>query len=371
MILLIVIGCVIFTGIVFMGLVNRVRYESALTARNSVNEMMYQVASSIGRITIRKLQNDFVNMDKKAPDSLMDAIFKNKPYQKKLFTSVICSLDVVKNLLDTKEYKHSRGNMAVTSVLCTANFANDFKEKNPPGAKIPAGQDFERRGKLFVEVTVTYAGFQKKCTVNKPFIVPRLLPAPYFKFTLFSRNGATLPQTTANRMKMIADDGKVTDPDPPLILFNRLVDPPTAPPLYDFTANLTSIANNRFVGNSQILEESGWVYLGGSGSSKDTFDNTGFLTLNDCPGLLGPHEQKFMGEGFHHYFSTDSFGWLWAEDFTNSVNSGNPGSSISLAYVDFGFYTGQKNQKNSIGSYLFEPPGYDGIYKIYKNKFKH
>ncbi len=372
-VLLLVIGCLIFTSIIFASMVQRVRHESALTARNSVNEAMYQIASAIGRITMRKLARDFSAMDDSVEDKLIDAIFQGKTFKNKDYTTTIRNLDVVKALLARDEYKHTKGNLAIDKVLCTAEFEAAGFRPEIPGLNIQ--NDFEKRGNIAVEVTVSYSNYIKKCTIKKPFFVVRLLPTPFWKFTLFASRGASVPQRDVNRLANVGDDGK--SDALPLVCFNRLLDD-KSPNQADLDFFNVFVDPNTILPSSQALEESGWIYLGGFGQANDNWKDTknpgnpncmNNLALNVVAGGNGPFDAGYYGEGFHCYFTNESFGWLCADDYSTAINQLNGADkSVSLAYNDFGFFTGQKTAQFG-GKYLFETPGQPGLYSGLQQKY--
>ncbi|HNV72066.1 MAG TPA: hypothetical protein PKO06_20335, partial [Candidatus Ozemobacteraceae bacterium] len=235
--------------------------------------------------------------------------------------------------------------------------------------------DFEKRGNIVVEVTVSYTNYIKKCTIKKPFFVVRLLPAPFWKFTLFASRGASVAQSDVNRLAEVADDGKTTGA-PPLILFNRLLNDKSANQA-DLDFFNVFVDPNTILPNSQALEESGWVYLGGFGKSNDNWKdskNTGDpnslnnLTLNVLSGTNGPFDQGYYGEGFHYFFTNESFGWLCADDYSAAINQLNGADkSVSVAYNDFGFFKGQRTAKFGPSGQeqdLFKP-----LYDALKTKF--
>lgn len=81
MIMIIVAGVLLVITIFFTSLIGRVRHENAITNRVSVNERLYQIASAVGRLAVRKLQKDFETNNEKDPDfgrKIIKAAFANQ-----------------------------------------------------------------------------------------------------------------------------------------------------------------------------------------------------------------------------------------------------------------------------------------------------
>ncbi|MBI3039727.1 hypothetical protein HYY75_11905 [bacterium] len=337
-VLIIVIGCLIFTMILFASLVNRVRHESQLTMKSSHNEQLYQLASAIGRIAIRKLASDIKTRDENVAE-IFQAIFNpsGKQIKKKPFKESIEKLDVISELKSM--YKHQKGDLKIEDVSLSIDLDSSFPPEFP-GLE-PA--KFERDGSLDVEVRVSYAGYERKFIVRKQFLLTHLLAPPFYKFTLFSHQGANLSQSEANRLEDVTDMGKVNDSKPPLVLFNRRIkdSSPDQKSLDFCNPQVFNVEKNSFSRN-------GWVYLGGNGRSPPN----GNLTLNIVPGAEKQVSQNFFGEIFHLYYSDLSNGWLEETNWTEWLKEGNkfPSAFIGPEYfiiceVNYGFYTAMKGHR--------------------------
>jgi hypothetical protein len=73
MLMVLVVGALVFSMIIFMSLIDRVRQESSITNRVSNSEKLYQIASAVGRIAVRKLQKDFETRDPDFCQKIIDA----------------------------------------------------------------------------------------------------------------------------------------------------------------------------------------------------------------------------------------------------------------------------------------------------------
>ncbi|MBF0406749.1 MAG: hypothetical protein HQM10_05325 [Candidatus Riflebacteria bacterium] len=349
MILLIVIGCLVFTTIVFSSMINRVRHESGLTARNSINEDLYQLALAIGRLTVRKLSKEIQNKNVDQKD-IYDAIFNGTPVKDKAYTS-IDYLDVMAKL--RTRYIDLKSEVTLSVEFDPQGF--NTTSTTPGTTSIPdlTQPTLERKGSITVKVTVTAKKHKKSCKLIKQFFVVRLLPAPFHKFTLYCTYGADLKQSEVNRLQKFADDGKLSDADPPLVLFNRPID--LSKGEFDFT-NLSSFRGNF---KPKDLPQSGWVYLGGDGQSKISSSNPDkYLVLNICSGEKsgGTISQKYFGEAFHFFYEDGSKGWLGTPEWSTWMASTKPtlNGKMIMTFVDYGLYEDMFTNKTAFnGQPLF------------------
>ncbi|EKD81347.1 MAG: hypothetical protein ACD_39C01851G0001, partial [uncultured bacterium] len=234
MIMIIVAGVLFFLTIVFTSLVSRVRHESAVTNRVSVNERLYQIASAVGRLAVRKLQKDFETRDPDFGQKIVNAAFSNQTglLAEVDYTSRVKSLDVTKEIMNRfKKEWGDRGEVDFT-VSYIANLGDKFPFKAPlPGLE---NSPYERKGYIDILVRVTHLGIEKTCRIRKEFLLCRLLAPPFYRFTLFSHRGAspgtshdeTMIHKVANQT-FNKDDGKldtsISDGRRPMTCINRLV----------------------------------------------------------------------------------------------------------------------------------------------------
>ncbi len=368
MVLVVVVGCLFFVTLIFAALVNRVRHESSLTSRASINERLYQLASAIGRVAVKKLERDIKDRDQDFGKKIIDAVFNNTTgvITEKNYTSTIVNLDVVKAIIDSfqKKWGDLKVEVEYTVSLDPPNF--------PPFMPNLEASPFERSGRFEFVVTCTFKkgySYAKKCKIVKEFFIPRLLAPPFHKFTLFALKGAKLNPSTVNRIANIDEDGKVSDSNPPLILFNkRIKDDRPGQTGLDFT--LTRPGN--IVRDASSYLQNGWIYLGEEGNSAGRNKTGKYLILNVCAGAKGANPgggSKEYGEFFHFYFDSNSQGWQnpieWNQWLDNKLGAAN-GQKVLFVFVDYGHYTGLKNLKFPPGTGL---PLFQGAVDSYEGSF--
>ncbi|MBF0546461.1 MAG: hypothetical protein HQM08_18590 [Candidatus Riflebacteria bacterium] len=365
MILLVVIGCLIFVSIIFASLINRVRHESSLTNRNSINEDLYQLALSIGRLTLKKLSREIENKNNDQKE-INDAIFNGTSIKDKEYES-IDYLDVITKLKE--RYPDLSSKVLLSVDFDPQGFQSTSAPSSPTGTSAGTAGPYtfpdlvqpplERKGTITVKVTVTAKRNRKSCKLIKQFLVVRLLPGPYHKFTLYCSYGADLKQSDVNRLTQVADDGKISDNDPPLVLFNRPVD--LSKQDFDFTNTAA------FSLDPKMLVQSGWIYLGGDGQSKINSSNPDrFLILNVCSGekTAGTIAQKYFGEAYHFFFDNSSNGWLGSQEWSQWIASAKPNLNgrMLMTFVDYGLYADMFTAKTSFN----QRPIFSKALEIYK-----
>ncbi|MFZ2955526.1 MAG: hypothetical protein WA705_01320 [Candidatus Ozemobacteraceae bacterium] len=331
MVLLIVIGCLVFTMIVFASMIDRVHRESRLTARNSVNENLYQLASAIGRLTIRKLQRKIENVDKTTDKDIYDAIFAGTALKNITFSDVD-GLDVILKLKERYKDLDSK-------VKYSLEFDGGFTFQSGQDIAGLEAAPMERQGSIVVEVTVTANRHSKTCKMIKRFFLVRLLPAPFHKFTLFVTRGAEIPQNIVNSLDNIGDDGKCTDSRPPLVIVNCSTDSLSDKNRINFSTNLS---NANFINQKDPILN-GWIYLGGEGTPRTGLPSDRNLVLNCCSGDKGPIDSGYVGEGFHFYYESTSNGWLgsaqWCDWLNRSQYLKSSAGQVMMTFVDYGFFS--------------------------------
>ncbi|OGK08130.1 MAG: hypothetical protein A2W80_03090 [Candidatus Riflebacteria bacterium GWC2_50_8] len=360
MLMVIVAGVLFFLTIVFTSLVSRVRHESAVTNRVSVNERLYQIASAVGRLAVRKLQKDFETRDPDFGQKIMNSAFSDQTglLEEVDYTSRINSLDVTREIMErfTKEWGN-HGNVKF-KVSYIANLGDKFPFSAP--IKGLENSPYERKGYIDILVRVTHLDIEKTCRIRKEFLLCRLLAPPFYRFTLFSHRGAS-PTTSRdeNLINKVAnqtfnkDDGKLdgsaSDGRRPMICFNRLIRVKNKRENVEGLDFRFNRADNivKDIDGAPSFVKSGWIYLGGEGPSMDSQKNKGNLILNI---LAGAHDDRLpkasFGEYFHFYFNQNSAGWLiskdWTEWFDQRIDNNNQGeaSRLMVAFVDYGYYKG-------------------------------
>ncbi len=357
MIMIIVAGVLFFVTIIFTSLVSRVRHENAITNRVSVNERLYQIASAVGRLAVRKLQKDFETSNEKDPDfgrKIIKAAFANHtgPMPETDYTRRVKSLDVVKGIMTRfKKEWGDRGEVDFT-VTYIADLGEKFPFKRP--MKGLENNPYERKGFIEVIVKVRHLGIEKTCRIRKDFLLCRLLAPPFYRFTLFSHRGASLgthrDEAMINKLAnhtLNKDDGKIISAEHrPLVCINRLVrNKGLRIEGLNFRFNRADNIVKK-IGGIPSFVKSGWIYLGGRGPSKDSRGDDGNLILNVLAGADDDLLKSAFGEYFHFYFNPNSAGWLISKDWTEWFNDQIPGnaqgdaSKLMLAFVDYGYYKG-------------------------------
>lgn len=338
MVLIVVAVGLIFVTIFFATMVGRVRHETGLTARASINERLYQIASAIGRITVRKLQRDFETYDKKSEKNIVDMVFNNKQKIKDVsYDDVISNLDVVKKIKE--EFKSRWGELEIkVTYSVEVPDTNDF----PAYISGLENSQFERRGYISADVQVSHRNHAKHCKISKQFLLTRLFAPPFHRFSFFVTNGASIDHDNINRLKEFQDDGTVLDDQPPLQLFNQRI-----------TGNNITLNdvdyNNRnvtpVVNSADSFTQNGWIYLGSGYSDKTLKLNIMSGSLGDMPDDSSDSKnQKKYGEYFHLYYTDKSLGWRGSQAWANWLNARIPGiaagepPTLKISYVDYGFF---------------------------------
>lgn len=358
MVLVVVAVGLIFVTIFFATMIGRVRHETGLTARASINERLYQVASAIGRLTVRKLQRDFETYDQKSEDNIIDMVFNKKSKIKDVsYDDVIGNLDVVKRI--KQEFESRWGDLDIK-----VKYSVEVPDKSDFPSYVPglANSEFERRGYITADIVLTHRNHTKHCKISKQFFLTRLFAPPFHRFTFFMSNAASIAPTKLNRLEKCYDDGSVKDADPPLQLFNRRISGVNANNLDRVQYNPGSPPVVETAGD---LNNNGWIYLGGTGNGGE-----GPLTLKIMSGSQGKMpdatsdtaNQGKYGEYFHLYYTDQSLGWRGSQYWTqwlrdNRVPEANP-PVMKACYVDYGFFSNISavSPPNDIQS-LEAPPG--------------
>ncbi|HNX76444.1 MAG TPA: hypothetical protein PLM07_02695 [Candidatus Rifleibacterium sp.] len=344
MLIVIVCGVLIFSMIIFISLVNRVKHEAAVTNRVSVNERLFQIASAIGRLSVRKLQKDFETREQDFGLKIIQSAFSNKTGAQESvdYTKVIKNLDVTKEVFT--RFKSEWGDRG--EIDFTVTYIADLGKAYPFKAPIAglANSPYERKGHIEFTVTVNHMGISKICRIRKEFMLTRLLAPPFYRFTIFSHRGATIDKALANQT-FIKDDGKLNGSTRPMVCLNRLVrKKKDGQEGFDFRFNR---ADNIVKTGSPSFIKNGWIYLGGRGQQKDSKGDEGNLILNVLTGSHDDMLENSFGEYFHFYFNSSSAGWLILKDWSAWMNQQIPKNKISedasrvmLAFVDYGYYKG-------------------------------
>lgn len=348
MLVVIVGGVLVFSMIIFLSLVNRVRHEAAVTNRVSVSERLYQIATAVGRLSVRKLQKDFETRDPEYGLKIIQAAFSDKvgPQASVDYTKVIKSLDVLKEIMTS--FKSEWGDRGEIDFKVT--YVADLGNKYPFSTAITGlmASPYERKGHIEFTVTVTHMGISKVCRIRKDFLLTRLLAPPFHRFTLFSHRGAMVDPKYANQT-LVSDDGKLLSKSPrPMVCLNRLIrKKKEGIEGLDFRFNR---ADNIVKGGTASFVKNGWIYLGGRGQQKDFKGDDGNLILNVLTGSHDDMLEKAFGEYFHFYFNSSSAGWLILKDWSKWLTENMPdklnetptpdAGRAMMAFVDYGYYRG-------------------------------
>lgn len=363
MLLFIILGTIAVIFIVFTGMVDRVRHEAAITNRVAINERLYQVSSAIGRLAIRKIQKKFELRDGGFGNEIFDAKEQGK-------TGVVMSgsmtselrgsvtgIDVVASMEGSfTDIWGNRGKLDFEVDYQVELLADSFKE--PYVGFSGEGQNRETKGLVNLLVTAKHLGVQKEFRIQKEFFLVRLLPGPFYRFTLFSSDGANLQDRIANNTE-VDETGRKVGGGFPLVCVNRQLDKSKSA-TYDFSGtSYVSKGANSFMNN-------GWIYLGGTGRSVTREDTRG-LILNIATGVGDDNFASKFGEFFHFYYQGASKGWVTNEVYTNRLKSLGYDSKndIKFLHVDFGVYKQMPDMITPQGNVLFRSAfkAYDSLYK--------
>ena len=336
MLLLVVIGVIGVAFIIFISMVDRVRQESAVTNRVAINERLYQVSSAIGRLAIKKIQKKFELRDSGFGKEIFDSAGKTGVVMKGSLTSelngTVSGIDIIDDLI--KGFKDEWGDAG------KLEFSADYSvELIKDSFDLPfigfTGEKKNRESKGYIDVTVTatHNKVTKKFTIRKEFYLLRLLPAPFYRFTLFSKSGADLKDEVANNSE-VDGTGKIVAGKLPFVCINRMFDK-AKKKTFDYSEPaFSATGENNFVKN-------GWIYMGGQGRYVNSQNEKG-LILNIPTGLGDDDLKTKFGEHFHFYFQEKSEGWVLYEPYTNKLqNLGSDSKNeIGIVYVDYGVFRG-------------------------------
>ena len=363
MLLLVVIGVIGVAFIIFISMVDRVRQESAVTNRVAINERLYQVSSAIGRLAIKKIQKKFELRDSGFGKEIFDSAGKTGVVMKGSLTSelngTVSGIDIIDDLI--KGFKDEWGDDG------KLEFSADYSvELIKDSFDLPfigfTGEKKNRESKGYIDVTVTatHNKVTKKFTIRKEFYLLRLLPAPFYRFTLFSKSGADLKDEVANNSE-VDGTGKIVAGKLPFVCINRMFDK-AKKKTFDYSEPaFSATGENNFVKN-------GWIYMGGQGRYVNSQNEKG-LILNIPTGLGDDNLTSKFGEHFHFYFQEKSEGWVVYEPFSNPLqNLGfDSKNEIDFVYVDYGVFRGIDNinfpPESSYNLFKNAFAGYDSVFK--------
>lgn len=340
-ILILVIGMVVLSAIIFVSVVDRVRRESALTNRVSLNERLYQLSSAVGRIAIRKLQGDLETREEQFAQDILDAVFienKTGRLDPVDYSSVIRRLDVIADLKSRFAGEWGSRGRPQIRVRYVVDLGEQFPFSEPIAGIINCS--YERKGEIQMMVEITSFGITKTNTISKSFFLTRLLAPPFYRFTLFAHNGANLNSEEINKTYVNALGNMTTEAGntKPLVLLNRRIrNKRMGQPNLDTTrATRNQIVYQAGGGASYI--RSGWIYLGGYRGPGDNL-NLNIKTGRDDDN--GSFNRSF-GEGFLLYFHEDSLGWYinlnWSDYLENRVSGNSNPARVRVSRVDYGFH---------------------------------
>ena len=381
----------IFVAIIFAGITNRMRGEAFITNRVSVNERLSQLASAIGRYSIRKLEKYFRLRDQKFGAEIRKAFFMSSKSEieselKRVseqattdFTKRINSEEIVCNLKD--DFKKRWGKTIDVALEYKVVLEDDVNFGAPISGVVD--NPYEHSGYISMIVTVNLkdSGVKRVYEVRKDFLFTRLLPVPFHRFTLFSHKGAEVKDKFANSISYDYQGSVVqgqvdsnNKPKRPFVCLNRHINDTAycrdARHYAEKDKAELCIKNNKEVKDkgwktSDAFVKNGWIYLGGQGEHCSTKkdDNSGSLILNVVPGNADDGLDTKFGEGYQFYWKQGNNGWLVFSDdtpwqkFIN--NNGIKSSDVSLCYIRYGIYNGLtdlypfKQIKNSSGQLRF------------------
>ncbi len=369
MLVLVLATGLIFVSIIFASVANRMRSEALITNRVSINERLSQLAFSIGRVAIRKLEKDINALgpygsriqnaiQSKISDTSFEGYISDSELEKsvKAFnTSVLGMKSVTEMFLAFKDKWGDKGipeaNINYQVYLCSHNGI----EQPISGVVIT---DYGANRKGFIKMTVTLklpSGISRKYEVKNDFIYAKLLASPFHRFNLFVREGSKISYTTANN-SVFSDSGELKSGKIPFVCINRLCNKLHNYSLGQFRYNKPSsyVEQKSYVDN-------GWIYLGGTGSAYDTKDDHSFqsLILNIAPGNGGSLPQEYdkfdkkFGEMFHFFYSPGTSGWKKSKNLSTAFESAVPNAG-QIVFVDYGIFQGFDTDIPSGNTRLFK-----------------
>ena len=350
--------------VIFASMLNRMRQEAFITNKVAVNERLFQVASAIARISIRKLQNDFNLREPNHGQKIIDLTFSGKlGKQEEIdYTSVISQMKATQQLV--KEFKDKWGKQG--DLTYTVKYIMDLGTANPYSEPIPgvAPNEYERKGHLDMAVTVSLdsIGAKKKFTIRKNFILARLLAPPFYRFTLFSHKGANLTDDVANSIEFDDRGKSVSSNKRPMICINRRIENNSAAKSeVNYAQNPENVIRN--APSNKLFTKNGWIYLGGKGHSSNANSDNDLLILNVPAGTGGDGLESSFGEFFHFYFNASSHGWMRMNNWDNWLQTNvanNTNDRICMSMVSYGIYKGLWDAKFA-GKSLFK----DEVQRLY------
>lgn len=362
MLLFVILGTIALIFIVFMGMVDRVRFEAAVTNRVAINERLYQVSSAIGRLAIKKIQKKFELRDDGFGNEIFEAREQGKTgvIMKGSMTSELrgsaAGIDVIAALEKSFEDEWgSRGKLTFDVNYEVELLKDGFKD--PYAGFAGQAQNRETKGYINLLVNTRHMGVSKEFKVQKEFFLVRLLPGPFYRFTVFSREGANLQDKVANNT-VVDTSGRRVEGSYPLVCVNRQLDNSKMGE-YDFTdVHYVSTGANSFVNN-------GWVYLGGSGRSVSKENKSG-LILNIATGMSDDGYASGFGEFFHFYFQLESNGLVINEHYSNKLKTlgYDPKNDIHICHLDYGVFKGMADAMSAQGNLLFK-----SAFRAYNNLY--
>lgn len=395
MMVLVLAAGLVFVMIVFTSIINRMRAEALITNRVSINERLNQLASAVGRIAIRKLQRavELNDTEEKNSDGIGHGQYvvkwivehqgQNAEACRDDYSNIINSLPVVKQLISNFEAKFGRQGKPKIEVFYNISMGTCFKNSKYIDGLVD-NNGLERPGSISVDVVITLeSGVSRKYTVKKDYIFARLLAPPFYRFNLFSHNGANLNPSEANKYKFNSDGESIESGKYPFVCLNRLRDGISSH-INDFSPdNNTDFysainrnsQNKPLVNSSDDYIKNGWIYLGGEGSSEYkngdkalilNVQGGGYIYNKDGAPVrpdLGDMESSF-GEFFHFHYLYPGGGWIKYNDNDNNLfgtelknfeppyDPMNPGllfHTPRLAYMDYGLYDGIFDTDTKLG----------------------
>ncbi len=344
MLVLVLAAGLVFISIIFASITNRMRAEALITNRVSINERLNQFASAIGRLAIRKLQRDIELVDtdyghgKKIVDLIVDEKKSNTEVPLADYTNVLEDMAVVQDLKKTFEEKFGKqGKIDTFKVEYKLNLGNagfpsspmrDDPDDDPNGVNKPGviRNTFERKGYVDMIVTVGIPyGVTRKYTVRKDFVFARLLAPPFYRFTLFSPNGANIQPEKANACEL-DDTGKLRSGTRPFVCLNRrLAANNQTRTATNYVAKPDNVIKTcpGFPNPSDAFVKNGWIYLGARERLPEEIDidENKRLILNVAPGSDDDDIKTKFGEYFHFYYDKSDSGWLIIDNWSNFIST--------------------------------------------------
>ncbi len=348
---LVVVTVMAIIMILFASLMNRVRQESAFTNKISVNEAVYQSASSLGRFIAAKITKDLEYRNEPVGLKLSEAITgmassaSSSPVNKTLDFSPLETIKNYKVVEEALRKISEEARMAVELEDVTLSLENVVSIDTPvcEGATRLPG---ELLGELVIDVKFKIGNVRKTYKTVKDFKYVCLIPYPYARFTLFAPNFAAMKDDRINGV-LVNASGWPQDPNkkPLLCLNKRTENNPD-----DFNSVDDTDSNNKVEDFDKMIKN-GWIYLGGAPGGQaygnlldfevDKDTNIKAFALNILPyhGTELPRNSSNMnyGESFHFYYTSDSSGWIPEADWSDFFSS-NSVQGVSMRFLKYGFF---------------------------------